>query len=166
MESNQGRRSPRLAIQLPIRVFGTDYQGKDFVEDSTTLVVGLHGAKIRLSRQLVPEQQVRIFCHPSSRDAVFRVVARGHELGPALSFWGVECLQPQGAFWGITFPSTPPTDQASVHVMVQCPECRTRELLHIEESVLESLHQGGWPERTCQVCGWTGPWKQVDYWDS
>ncbi len=43
------RRSPRRALELPIRVFGTDFQGRDFVEDAATLVVSRHGAKIRLN---------------------------------------------------------------------------------------------------------------------
>ncbi len=166
MASNQGRRSPRLALQVPIRIYGTDFKGKDFVEDSTTLVVGFHGAKIQVSRQLLAEQEVRILCYPTSQEGVFRVVAPGENSVAPTSFWGVESLAPRNAFWGIVFPPPQPDDQTSVHVMIQCPECRTRELLHVKEKVLESMQGSGGPVRTCEVCGKSAQWKQVDYWDA
>src|SRR2546428_9736654 len=93
MNEIRHRRSPRLAQALPIRVYGIDFTGRDFVEDSTTLVVGQQGAKVRLTRQLVPEQEIRILCMRNDREALFRVVGKaGGSEGPYTP-WGVECLK-------------------------------------------------------------------------
>jgi hypothetical protein len=88
------RRSPRYARELPIRVFGVDFQGTDFVEDSRTLVVSRHGAKIRLTRKLIPEMEIRILCQNSKREGLFRVVGQAGQPIGKFSFWGVECLEP------------------------------------------------------------------------
>ena len=88
------RRSPRHALELPIRVFGVDFQGRDFVEDSRTLVVSRHGAKIRLTRKLIPEMEIRILCQHNKREGLFRVVGQAGQPTGKFSFWGVECLEP------------------------------------------------------------------------
>lgn len=93
------RRSPRRALELPIRVFGTDFQGRDFVEDSTTLVVNRHGAKIQLARKLIPEQEIRILSQGNNREAEFRVVSKAGEPTKEFCFWGVECLAPGENIW-------------------------------------------------------------------
>ena len=74
MAETQTRRSCRVAMAMPIRVFGTDFRGIDFTEEALTTIVNLHGAKIRLSHQLLPEAEIRLFNHSTGRDAVFRVV--------------------------------------------------------------------------------------------
>ncbi len=102
------RRSPRRALELPIRVFGTDFQGRDFVEDSTTLVVSRHGAKIQLTRKLIPEQEIRILCQGNNREAVFRVVSQAGEPTSEFSFWGVECLNPSEDIWEGALPRPDP----------------------------------------------------------
>ena len=38
---------PRKAVEVPVRVFGTDCDGKPFYENLTTVDVSLHGAKLR-----------------------------------------------------------------------------------------------------------------------
>jgi uncharacterized C2H2 Zn-finger protein len=93
------RRSPRSALELPIRVFGTDFQGRDFVEDSTTLVVSRHGGKIQLMRKLIPEQEIRILCQGNNREGLFRVVSQASEPVSEFSFWGIECLNPSENIW-------------------------------------------------------------------
>ncbi|PYV07977.1 MAG: hypothetical protein DMG23_14770 [Acidobacteria bacterium] len=102
------RRSPRRALELAIRVFGTDFQGKDFVEDSTTLEVSPHGAKIRLTRQLIPEQEIRVLCQDNNREGLFRVVRQVGEPVGEFSFWGVECLNPSENIWEGALPRPGP----------------------------------------------------------
>jgi hypothetical protein len=93
------RRSLRREAELPIRIYGTDFQGKDFVEDSTTLVVSPHGAKIQLTHPLMPEQEIRILCQGNNREALFRVVRQAGEPMGEVSFWGVECLKAGENIW-------------------------------------------------------------------
>ncbi len=148
---------------MPIRVYGIDYRGKDFVEDSSTLVVNLHGAKIRLLRQVVPDQEVRILCLRNNQDDVFRVVVKVEQEASRQSYWGVECLRAGRNIWGIDFPPLAPGDQTSVRIMLQCPECRTRELLYVDERLLEASQELGGLVRGCVTCGCSGLWRQVPY---
>jgi hypothetical protein len=46
------RRSPRIALRMPINVAGQDLQKRAFSEAATATNLNLHGAAIRLDRQL------------------------------------------------------------------------------------------------------------------
>ncbi len=160
------RRSSRMASQLPIRVYGTDFKGMDFVEDSTTLVVNLHGAKILLTHQLIPEQELRILCYATNREAVFRVVGRAASSENRHSFWGVETINPKVQIWGKEFPLLATGDQTATRVLLKCPECRTRELLFMREALIQAIQESGGLIRTCVVCGRTGMWNQIPFDDA
>ena len=54
------RRSSRLAISLPIVVHGKDAQQKAFREDTRTLLVNRHGAKILISQPMMVGAEVLI----------------------------------------------------------------------------------------------------------
>jgi hypothetical protein len=157
------RRSTRLAVSLPIRVYATDYKGTDFVEDSTTIVVNFYGARIRLNHQLLPEQEIRIRSLKTSQEAVFRVVSRVGNLEDRFTYWGVECLTPDPNVWGINFPQPGPDDQRSVRALLRCPICRFSEVIYLDEPLLESIQELGGLLRGCVKCGQTGIWEQIPY---
>lgn len=161
MADAQRRRSPRIALPVPIRVYGTDFTGTDFVEDSTTIVVNRHGAKIRLTRQLLPDQEIVILSVETKQEGVFRVVAKVRETEGRHTFWGVECTDPKDGFWGVEFPALKPEDQRGVRITLECPQCQSREELHMDERLLESIQPVGGMNRLCARCGKTGLWKQV-----
>jgi hypothetical protein len=104
MPKTEKRRSPRRALETPIRVFGTDVQGRDFVEDSTTWAVSRHGAKIQLTHKLFPDQEILILCQGNNREAHFRVVRQAGEPTSDFSFWGLECLEPGKNIWEGALP--------------------------------------------------------------
>jgi len=162
----QNRRSARLAVSLPIRVYATDFRGKDFVEDSTTVVVNRHGAKIRLARQLLPEQEIRIFSQRTGEEAVFRVISRVGGPEDRYTFWGVECLSSGHNIWGMSFADANGDDQRSVRAMLRCPMCGTREALYLDEPLLESISELGGLLRGCHRCGHTAVWEQVPYYEA
>ena len=87
----QIRRSCRVALAVPVRVFGVDYRGKDFTEDALTIVVNLHGAKIRLNRQLIPDSEIRLVA-TDGQDSVFRVVSQVQSPELRFTYWGIENL--------------------------------------------------------------------------
>lgn len=155
-----------MALGAPIRVFGIDYRGKDFVEDSLAIIVNLHGAKIRLGRQLVPDQEIRILSQKTSQESVFRVVNRVGGSDGQFTFWGVESKNPAHNIWGVAFPQLDAQDQSAVRAMMQCPECRVRELLYLDEPLIESLGESGGILRGCMTCGKTGLWTRVPYYES
>jgi predicted RNA-binding Zn-ribbon protein involved in translation (DUF1610 family) len=166
MNEIRHRRSPRLAQALPIRVYGIDFKGRDFVEDSTTLVVGQQGAKIRLTRQLVPEQEIRILCMRNDREALFRVVGKaGVSEGP-YTFWGVECLNAPANIWDVSASRLKPKEQGSVGVMLKCPNCGMREQVFVTQGFVESIRKMKGMSRSCPACGKLSLWKQIRFEDS
>ncbi len=117
-------------MSLPIRVYATDFRGKDFEEDSTTVVVNRHGGKIRLTHQLLPEQEIRIFSQRTGEEAVFRVVSRVGGPEDRYSFWGVECMGSRGNIWGVSFPTPTETTSAPSGPCSAAP-CAAAEKLFI-----------------------------------
>ncbi len=171
------RRSPRRVLELSIRVFGTDFQGRDFIEDSTTLVVSRHGAKIRLKRNLIAEQEIRILCQVSNREALFRVVSKAGEPTSEFSFWGVECLEPEENIWEGGFPRPGPKlgaragprldpklsskDKLPVQATLRCSQCGMRELIDLDDTKIRTIRQRKGLTRDCPACGASGLWKLV-----
>lgn len=163
MQPAQQRRSCRIALSIPIRVYAIDFRAKEFVEDATTLVVNLYGAKIRLIRQLIPDQEIRLLSFSTREEAVFRVVSKAPGSEGACTFWGIECLSPEKNIWGVRFPELQRRDQAEVRAMLQCPHCLTRELVYMDEPLLEALEQSRGLMRGCLACKQSGLWKVVPY---
>jgi hypothetical protein len=158
----QNRRSCRVALSLPVRVFGVDYRGKDFTEDALTIVVNLHGAKIRMNRQLMPDSEIRVVS-PTGKDSVFLVVSRVQSAELQYTYWGVENLEPEHNFWGVDIPELQPGDQLKVRVNLECPICSTSEALGADEHLLASLQEKGGVERECPVCRTSGLWKLLPF---
>ena len=145
----QTRRSCRVALSVPIRVFGIDYRGVDFTEDAHTIIVNLHGAKIRMAHQLMPDSEIRLLSQPTGRDSVFRVVSKLQSAELRFTYWGVENMDPEKNIWGVDIPELRPGDQLKVRVMLECPTCSTTESLRADETLLASLQEKGGVERTC-----------------
>ena len=154
----QARRSCRVALAVPVRVFGVDYRGKDFTEDALTIVVNLHGAKIRLNRQLIPDSEIRLVT-TNGQDSVFRVVSQVQSPELRFTYWGIENLDPDKNIWGVDIPEMRPDDQLKVRVTLECPICSTHESLGADEHLLASLQERGGVERTCVLCKAAGLWK-------
>jgi hypothetical protein len=163
MEGFESRRSCRVALSVPIRVMGIDFRGKDFSEEALTLVVNLHGAKIRMSHQLTPDAEIRLLSHPTGQDSIFRVVSKLTSSELKFTYWGVESLEPGRNIWGISIPELRPGYHARVGVMMQCPTCSARESIYADEVMLASLHEKGGVSRTCIVCRTTGLWKLLPF---
>ncbi len=161
MRSEVRRRSCRLALAIPIRVFDIDFRGKDFVEDSSTLVVNRHGAKIRLSHQLLPDQEIRLLSRATEQEAIFRVVSKLSAINLGYTCWGIECLDHDRDIWGVRFPEPGPKDQTGVRMMLQCPICFNRELLFMDEFLVASLQARGGISRGCLNCRTSAVWTPV-----
>ncbi len=188
MSEIRHRRSVGRALELPIRVAGADFQGRDFVEDSTTLMVSRHGAKIRLQHKLIPEQEIRILCCENNREALFRVVGTAGEPIGEFSFWGVESLEPSENIWEGAHPRPTPAsrperppklapprgprldskpsskDRSPAQVMLRCPQCGMRELVELvdlDPTQVQTIRKSKGLVRPCPACGGTGLWKRV-----
>ena len=162
MLESESRRSCRVALSVPVRVFGIDYRGKDFTEDAVTIVVNLHGAKIRLNRQLMPDSEIRLVSS-TGQDSVFRVVSKLQSSEHHFTYWGVENLDPANNIWGVDIPKLQSGDQIKAQVMLKCPICSTQESLGVDQQLLASLQDKGGVERTCASCKAVGLWKLLPF---
>jgi PilZ domain len=57
---SSARRSPRLRLQVPVFVRGTDVSGAEFIELTKTLNISAHGACIVSAHILRPDQTVHL----------------------------------------------------------------------------------------------------------
>lgn len=163
MPGFQSRRSCRIALSVPIRIFAIDYRGVDFTEDSVTIVVNLHGAKIRMIHQLLPDQEIRLLSQPTRQEAIFRVVAKVEGLNLQYTYWGIESLDPKRNIWGVKLPKLEPGDQITVRVLLECPTCSTHVQVRLDEKLLAKLDDEGGIPRTCRVCETSGRWKVLPF---
>ncbi len=163
MPGYQFRRSCRVVLSVPIRIFGSDYQGKFFTEDSVTDVVNQHGAKIRLTHQLLPDQEIHLYSLSTCQDAPFRVVGKVEGLKPQYTYWGVASLDPEKNMWGVELPALEPSDQFTVRVVLECPTCSERVSLRIDEKLLAMGEEEGGIPRSCLVCETSGRWKVLPF---
>jgi len=159
----RSRRSCRVALSIPIRVFGTDYRGVDFTEDAMTVVVNLHGAKIRLAHQLLPDQEIRLLSDATQQDAIFRVVSQAGDSDNEFTYWGVENLDPRLNLWGVEIPEMEPDDELAVRVQLECPHCAAHQTVRLDEELLAALEEEGGVPRGCLACKQSGLWKLLPF---
>lgn len=177
MPENKQRLSPGRELELPIRVSGMDFEGKDFVEDATTLTVSRRGAEIRLRHKLILEDEIRILSVGNNREARFRVVTQAGEATSEFCVWGVECLEPDKNVLegGLPGPSAPvgstssprldskqsSQDKSPGQVVLRCSQCGMRELVDLDEAQTQAMRKLKGLVRYCPACGATGLWKRV-----
>ncbi len=97
------RRSMRVLLSVPIQVWGKDSKGKDFAEETRTLVVNAHGALIAVAATLKNGQQITICNKATQQTRNCRVVYTGSPNEGKIQT-GVEFVEPSPSFWQIDFP--------------------------------------------------------------
>jgi len=153
------RRSDRAPIELDIQVSGTDGQGRSFMEDTRTAIVSRHGAKIRLSRRMVPEQELTVRCVKTGKESDVRVVGQIGG-GPGEYFYGIQLLNQEVNLWGIEFPPITDSRKAVARSLMECGGCYTQELVCLNEFEAEVFEASGSLSRQCKRCVDTTLWKQ------
>jgi len=97
------RRSMRVLLSVPIHVSGKTTDGKDFEEQTRTLVVNAHGALIALGAKVAAGQSI-IVANPATQFTIeCRVVYLGNSQGGKIQM-GVEFVKPSPRFWQVDFP--------------------------------------------------------------
>ena len=95
-----GRRSIRKSAVLPVMLSGTDFSGLAFKENTWTIAVNQHGAKISTSYRLAVGDQIIVGNHllgHLAKARVIRVAAKGRAFEI-----GVELLEPKDVWGGKT----------------------------------------------------------------
>jgi hypothetical protein len=109
--SGMGKRSePRLEMQVPVRVLGSDITGQPFSQNTTTTNVSARGLCVRgLTRELKLGDTVGVVY--KTRKTRYRVVWMGEPAGDLYGQAGLECLTTD-CIWD--FPLPPPVSDTQV----------------------------------------------------
>lgn len=97
------KNEPRKSVEVPVRIFGTDHDGRPFSENLVTVDVSVHGAKLRgLKAKLQPDEIVGL-SYGKNR-AHFRVKWTGTRGTPAEGMVGLLNVNPGKPFWDFPLP--------------------------------------------------------------
>ena len=151
MEGMRTRQSDRIAREIPIEISGVDCLGNDFFERTHTLVVASCGAKLVLSRKLIPEQEIVIRCLATGKEAEALVVGL-IEQGKEGFHYGVRILGPTLDLWDIEFSSVEASGESVGRILLQCTRCKASESVHLDVVELEVLEATGGLVRRCHRC--------------
>jgi hypothetical protein len=97
------RRSQRVVMKIPVKVFSADEANSAFEEDTHTLVINAHGASFLLSRQINKGEQLFLRNRQTSAMQECTIVHVGNPQGNPLEV-AVEFLVPNPTFWQVIFP--------------------------------------------------------------
>ena len=97
------RRSPRVAIDMPVEIVGQSVNGKAFRQETRTTVVNAHGAHLVLTTTTEIEVSIILKNKKTGAEVQCRVVYQKRMEGGKAEL-GVEFVDPQPRFWGIAFP--------------------------------------------------------------
>lgn len=99
------RAEPRKPIQLPVRIFGTDKDGRIFSENVQTIDISRSGAKLAgVKARLAVDEIVGLTNGPNK--VHFRVKWVGQPGTPSEGQLGVMNLTPERPFWDATLPAS------------------------------------------------------------
>ena len=102
-QASYARRSLRVAIDMPVEVTGQCVDGTDFRQDTRTRLVSAHGALLVVATKSEVQPSIFVRNGKTGMEAKCRVVYQKRvEAGKAEL--GVEFVDPQPRFWGISFP--------------------------------------------------------------
>jgi hypothetical protein len=101
MSQRESRKTPRQRLKVPVRITGRDPQGREFVEETSTLVVNWNGALVTTLKPLNSRQTLYVINQQNGKGAEFRVVGEGASQALSAEGWGVECLNPDQDFWDL-----------------------------------------------------------------
>ena len=159
MEGSGTRRSERIAQEIPIEVFGFDNSGRNFVERTHTLLVASHGARIALTRKLIPEQEIVIRSLATGKEAEAQVIGLIQE-GEEGFHYGIRIVDSAPDFWEIEFPPLKAVGESVGRIVLQCSRCKTRAVAYLDEFELEILEAAGELVRPCRRCADSSLWKK------
>ena len=97
------RRTLRVALALPVVVYGQNDMGEKFCIRASTRSVNKQGALLAMDEMVVPGQSLLIVNENTNRSAESRVAHVKRERDGKL-YVGLEFVNPDNNFWMMTFP--------------------------------------------------------------
>src|ERR1051325_297497 len=97
------RRSQRVLMQVPVRLRGSDAQGRSFDEETETLAISAHGALVLLQTRITSGSIIRLQHKKTFEEQECQVVFLGPVRGNKAEI-GLEFSAPRPQFWRVAFP--------------------------------------------------------------
>lgn len=97
------RRSLRFWKNIPVRAAGKNADGKNFSEETETMVVNAHGGLLSLHQPLKVRAEITLTNLATQEEQACRVVTLRDPSGKGTHV-GFEFLLPSPGFWGFDFP--------------------------------------------------------------
>lgn len=98
------RREPRTEIALPVRIFGTDADGRVFSDNVVTVDISRSGAKLKGVQTRIQPGEIIGITHGASKSR-FRVTWVGQAGTPRTGQIGVLNLTPEKSIWDVLLPA-------------------------------------------------------------
>jgi Tfp pilus assembly protein PilZ len=151
------RRTERILAPVRIRVIGNDTSGVSFAEETVTVSFNQQGARISLTRSLLPEDIVLVKNLENGVEDEFRVVGAFQQVFGSRREWGVEAINLDSGIWGVEF--APNEDSAQPKVLIECAACQTAAQTTLSSIEYEVLLATGLISRHCDRCNETTRWR-------
>ena len=153
-----------MLLKIRIRVEGKDTLDNPIDETTHTLVVNRSG-RVDCGPAFVAAGLSDHNYQPGQQD--FLSVRSGHAfcaVAERRSGVGVKCLEPEVDIWGVHFPAAQegPPPSPLVHVLLECPECFSREMAALSMERYRELVGLSWLSRRCPKCNVIRDWKFAD----
>jgi hypothetical protein len=97
------RRSQRVLMQVAVRIRGADAQGTTFEEETETLAINAHGARILLQARVTSGSKVHMKHKRTEEEQECYVVFLGSVRSGKAEI-GLEFSSPRPTFWRVAFP--------------------------------------------------------------
>jgi hypothetical protein len=159
METPSTRRSDRISLELPLQLSGTDCSGEGYIEETHSVLLSRHGAKLVLNRKLTPDQELTVRCLATGRAADARVVGQFGR-GPDGYFYGVEFLDLSANPWNIEFPPISEARKGVARVLLECVSCSSRAVSYLSDVEAEVFEANHCLSRHCKTCREMGLWTE------
>jgi hypothetical protein len=101
-QTNTTRRSSRIFTRIPVRAQGKNVDGRNFRENSQTIVVNAHGGLLYLQQSLELGAELVLANPATEEEQECRIVYLGDSSQKGTRV-GVEFLSPSPHFWGVEF---------------------------------------------------------------
>ena len=122
--------------QLQIEAFGTDLNGRQFIEQTRTLTITRDGATIALANKLAPDSELIVRNRVTNEEAVARVVDLLRD-EVFVQVYGIAFIDPTVDIWHAEFSEA----ESKKRAVMECNRCHTVDAFlvsGIENEVLES----------------------------
>ncbi|MBZ5698665.1 MAG: PilZ domain-containing protein [Acidobacteriia bacterium] len=143
--------------KLRIEVFGTDLDGRQFIEQTQTLTITRDGATIPLAYKLSPESELIVRNLVTNEKAVARVADLIQDANFA-QVYGVAFIDPSVNLRQIDFPEV----QFPKTVIMECSRCHAVDAILLSEIEMEILESKQTLTRYCECRKSSTIWKQTD----